>query len=90
MAHTLAKQGRAIQALVSLGRLPGLNYMPLSVRTVAVALSLTEDQAETLVSDLRNRKLIVLRAHHMGKRLNHEAEWFRVEPVATHATAGRS
>jgi hypothetical protein len=81
-------QEQAIEAVLSLGWLPALNYMPLSAHAVAEALAVSTGQGEAILIDLRAREIIALRLQHTGKPLkegipitvNHHLEWFRVEP----------
>jgi len=82
-------QEQAIEAVISLGWLPALNNMPRSAHAVAEALSVTAEQGEAILIDLRDRGIIALRFQHAGNgkpleegipvTVSHYAEWFRVE-----------
>lgn len=62
---------------------------PLPARAIAEEISVTHEQGEAILIDLRDRELIDSRLEHPGNNLaetghiviNHYSKWFRVEPM---------
>jgi len=87
MSLTPADQARAIEAVTSLGFIPVGTQMPLSAQAIAKTLSVTEDQGEAILINLRDRELIEFRLQRIGGSLegipmsvNQCGAWSRMEP----------